>query len=231
MATPLSEAGYRAFGHGYIEGSRKPVPKGLAEAGYIAKPDNSSRMVTFALSILARDRHSLTPVDTVSFSATAETPPVGEAMARQFERNLPYQRPAVVEYLYAPTTIDEARAFKTLADAYGWEPASLVVVALEPHMRRVKRAYRRAFGRKAARNIKFLSAEEILQQDSLPKRYGRYMEMVQTSPNYEALRRREVIYNIFDAWPLGGTIMRVANAAQGDNKFLANTLYRFSGGK
>lgn len=107
------------------------------------------------------------------------------------------------QYMEGLTTRDEIRLFKEAATKQGW--THLADVSNETHQRRIRRAYRRAFGERA-KAIVTISTEDTLSTYG-PPRYKIFVEKARISSDERAFKRQEAVLNLIDAIPFVGGVL------------------------
>jgi hypothetical protein len=157
-----------------------------------SKPDKLTRLGLLAAAELMRRGE----VDKVCL---ATLPELSSPQAKRLEILLDNPEAEISINPQAKYTTEELRAFKELAEIYEW--SDLASIACEPHIQRVTRETKKAFGDTF---VEIMSSNEIL---SRFQRYSNVYDEVEKWPEYKSFKTQEEILNT----PfLGGAILSLS---------------------
>lgn len=206
------------------------------------KLETNSRFVALATSIRLKNKSA----QSVAFVTGCTTPSIARQMARQVminvrKTNIPFTiRPdgnVTSQEIATHSKIIKEKRMNTIS--FLWKKYEYITI--EDHMKRVKRGIRREFGLMTRIRTRVISAEDIILEEAISLGNNRLKKVIEThraSPEQQAWRDRETIYNIIDSIPfLGKRVFQFADSLQQKKiitnkntvkgKGLADGLYQF----
>lgn len=177
------------------------------------QPDvNSSLQVLAAGELLRQEK-----VEVVIFTAgslKAGEPFLANIMTNELHKNTRghYENAVITRPAKKTSTRGEVEEFKRIAEENGWN--NLMVIGKEAHVKRIRRAIKRAF-RNRGNEISVKSTEDVLMYESpayAPNRYRNIIHKVNESPQNKGFIRREKLISLVDSIPvIGGQLLDLLN--------------------